>query len=551
MALGAAHYLQLAVVHGTLTQTLLLLLLPLLLLLLVARLASTTTTAATSGRRRRNKLLRRRHRDEPEPSQLPPSPPSKLPVIGHLHLVGSHPHVSLRDLAAEHGSGGLLLLRLGAVPTLAVSSPAAAEAVLRTHDGVLASRPWSPVADLLFYGLTDVAFAPYGEQWRQARKLVTTHMLSARKVHSFRHGRQEEVSLVVAKIRDAAASASGTTVDMSELLGAYTNDVVCRAVLGESHREGGRNRVFHELSEMNVSLLGGFNLEDYFPALARLELLTKLICAKAKRVSNRWDQLFDKLINEHAGGKPSSRDQEDDSAADFIHVLLGVQKEYGLTRDTVKAILMDMFEAGIETSYQVLDYGMAELMINKHVMTKLQTEVRRRCTPAGKKLDMVTEEDLSSMPYLKATVKEILRLHPPVPLLVPHLSTADCEINGYLIPSGTRIMVNAWALGRDPTSWDRPEEFVPERFLEGGSATTIDMKGKDFQFLPFGSGRRICPGINFGISTVEIMLANLMYHFDWEFPTEMKNSGGGIDMTELFGLTLRRKENLLLVPKTS
>ncbi|TVU43843.1 hypothetical protein EJB05_10341, partial [Eragrostis curvula] len=518
MASGAAQELQLVIVHGTLTRALILFLVPLLLLLLIRRcllsLASSTSTSS-------------------------PSPPGKLPVIGHLlHLVGSNkpPHVSLRDLAVAHGRDGVLVLQLGAVATVVVSSPSATEGVLRTQDHVLASRPWSPVADIIFYGLTDVAFAPYGEHWRQARKLITTHMLSARKVHSFRHGRHQEVRIVVDKIRCAASS----MVDMSEVLGAYTNDVVCRAVLGDSHREKGRNKLLRELIEINVSLLGGFNLEDYFPSLAKVELLRKIICAKANKVSKRWDQLFDKLIDEHQQEASSlSHSHHDEGTADFIHVLLRVQKEYGLTRDSIKAILLDMFEAGIETSYLVLQHAMAELMVNKHVMTKLQTEVRT-CT----KSDMVTEEDLNNMSYLKAVVKETLRLHPAVPLLVPHLSTADCEINGYSIPSGTRVIVNAWALARDPTLWQRAEEFMPERFLEGGPEAAVDMKGKDYQFVPFGSGRRICPGMNFGIATVEIMLANLMYHFDWELPI-----GGAVDMTELFGLSLRRKEKLILVPK--
>ncbi|XP_066353556.1 3-hydroxyindolin-2-one monooxygenase-like [Miscanthus floridulus] len=164
---------------------------------------------------------------------------------------------------------------------------------------------------------------------------------------------------------------------------------------------------------------------------------------------------------------------------------------------------------------------MADLMLNRHVMARLQTEIRTT-TPlllasAGKNQDMVVmEEDLSKMPYLKAVVKETLRLHPPGPLLIPRLSTTDCDINGCWIPAGTRIFVNAWALGRDPASWDRAEEFMPERFLEqegSGSeaaAAAPDMKGTDFAFLPFGAGRRNCPGINFGIATIEIMLPNLM-----------------------------------------
>lgn len=206
----------------------------------------------------------------------------------------------------------------------------------------------------------------------------------------------------------------------------------------------------------------------------------------------------------------------------------------------------------------VLDYAMAELMLNRRVMARLQTEIRTTpplllaSSSAGKEQDMVvTEEDLSKMPYLKAVVKETLRLHPPAPLLIPRLSTTHCDIHGgFWIPAGTRIFVNVWALGRDPASWDRAEDFMPERFLEqegssGSEAAAVpDMKGTDFAFLPFGAGRRICPGINFGIATIEIMLANLMYHFDWK----LQNGVVGVEMSEVFGMALRRKEKLFLVP---
>jgi cytochrome P450 len=207
-----------------------------------------------------------------------------------------------------------------------------------------------------------------------------------------------------------------------------------------------------------------------------------------------------------------------------------------------------MFEAGTETTYLVLEFAMAELMNNGHAMAKLQAEVRRRRAPAPDQeepqQDMVTEEEIGELAYLKATVKETLRLHPPVPLLLPHLSIADCEVDEYTIPTGTRLMVNAWALARDPASWEMPEQFAPERFLPGGSAAALDSKGKDFQYVPFGSGRRICPGINFANTAIEMMLANLVHHFDWELPAETKE----VDMKEVFSLSIRRKEKLLLVP---
>ena len=203
-----------------------------------------------------------------------------------------------------------------------------------------------------------------------------------------------------------------------------------------------------------------------------------------------------------------------------------------------------MFGAGTDTSSLVLEFAMAELMRNPQLMTKLQAEVRVN-TPRGQQ--MVAQDDIASMTYLRAIVKETLRLHPPAPLLLPHLAMVECEVGGYTIPEGTRVIINEWAIGRDPESWEKPEQFMPERFTEGGSAAAIDFRGNDFQFVPFGAGRRICPGLNFGMATVEIMLANLVYCFDWELPAGMKKED--IDLTEVFGLTVHPKQKLILVPK--
>jgi indolin-2-one monooxygenase/3-hydroxyindolin-2-one monooxygenase/benzoxazinone N-monooxygenase len=318
MALEAAYpYLKRAIVHGTSTEGVLLV----LLLLLITRLAWVRASAPTRFSSKQ---------------QLPPTPPGKLPIIGHLHLIGSHPHVSFRDLAAKHGRDGLMLVHVGAVPTIVVSTPQAAEAVLRTHDHVLASRPRNPVADIIRYGSTDVAFAPYGDYWRTARKVVNTHLLSAKMVLGKRHEREEEVRLVVAKIREAATAAPGSALDMTAILGGYASEFVCRAVLGESHRKQGRNKLFRELTEISASLLGGFNLEDYFPRLANVDIFLRLICAKAMGVSKRWDNLFNELFAEYDGKVKKA----DSSAQDFVHLLLNLQEEYGLTTGNIKAILV-------------------------------------------------------------------------------------------------------------------------------------------------------------------------------------------------------------------
>uniref|UniRef100_A0ACD5UDA2 Uncharacterized protein n=1 Tax=Avena sativa TaxID=4498 RepID=A0ACD5UDA2_AVESA len=501
-----------------------LLLLPLLLLSLQRRRYFASGQAAAAAV----------HGDRP-----PPSPPSKLPLIGHMHLIGSHPHVSLADLAAKHGDGGLMLLRLGQVQNLVVSTPQAAEAVLRTHDHVFASRPHNTFADTLLDG-SDIAFAPYGEFWRQLRRLVTTHLLSVKKVTSLRHGREEEVRLVMAKIRDAAAA--GDAVDMTRLLAAYTNDIACRAVSGKFFREEGRNDLFREVIDGNVAAFGGFNPQDYFPSLAKVDLLSRVLFSKMHQLRKRWDGLLDRIIDDHASKASLQEQHEDQEAADFVDVLLSLQHEYSLTRQHIKAILIDMFVAGTDTSYVVLEFALAELMRKPHLMAKLQAEVRDK-TP--KDQQMVTEDDLGSMPYLKAVLKETVRLHPPLPLLLPRLSVEKCVINGLTIPAETRVIINVWAIGRDTGSWEDADKFMPERF-EGAEAP--DFKGRDFQLLPFGGGRRMCPGINFGMSTVEIMLANLVYCFDWEPPSGMRHED--IDMSDVFGMTIRRKKKLLLVPRS-
>nr|BAJ97370.1 predicted protein [Hordeum vulgare subsp. vulgare] len=471
--------------------------------------------------------------------RLPPSPPA-LPIIGHLHLVGSLPHVSLRGLARKHGPD-VMLLRLGAVPTLVVSSPRAAEAVLRTHDHVLASRPRSLVTDIIMYGSSDIGFAPYGEYWRQARKLVTTHMLSVKKVRSFRSAAIEEASMAMAKINEAAIA--GATVDMSELLNAFSNGMACRMVSGKFFLQNGRSKLFRELIEDSSRLLGGFNLEEYFPSLGRVGVLKRAVCAKAERVRDRWADLLDKVIDHRVSKLKSAVDHNKDG--DFVDILLSVQQEYDLTREHMKALLTDVFIGGTDTSSNVLEFTMAELMRRPEFMGKLQDEVRS-IVPRGQ--EIVSETDMNNMVYLRAVIKESLRLYPVVPLLAPHLAMADCTIDGYMVPAGTRVVVNAWAIGRDSRSWEDAEEFIPERFIDEGNARNVNFKGNDFQFLPFGAGRRMCPGMNLGIANVELMLANLVNHFDWELPIGIERKD--IDMTEVFGITIRRKEKLLLIPKS-
>jgi len=195
-----------------------------------------------------------------------------------------------------------------------------------------------------------------------------------------------------------------------------------------------------------------------------------------------------------------------------------------------------VFTAGSETSATAVDWAMVEMIKNPKVMEKAQNEVRQVFSRKGS----VDETVLSEMKYLKCIVKETLRLHPSAPLLLPRECREKCEINGYEIPVKTQVIVNAWAIGRDPKYWNEPESFIPERFLH----SSIDYKGTNFEYIPFGAGRRICPGVSFGLINVELPLAMLLYHFDWRLPNGMKHED--LNMTELFSITVKRNDDLYL-----
>ena len=196
-----------------------------------------------------------------------------------------------------------------------------------------------------------------------------------------------------------------------------------------------------------------------------------------------------------------------------------------------------MFIAGTDTSSTVLVWIMAELIRNPSVMQRAQTEVRE----AVKGKTRVEENRLSKLMYLKSIVKEGFRLHPPAPLLVPRETTDDCTIEGYHIPAKTRVFVNAKSIGTDPKYWKNQNKFQPERFLD----SLVDFRGQHFELLPFGAGRRGCPGMNFAILIIELALANLLHRFDWELPHGIRRQD--LDMEEAIGLSMHKKVPLCLV----
>ncbi|CAL5082509.1 unnamed protein product [Urochloa decumbens] len=476
--------------------------------------------------------------------KLPPSPPS-LPLIGHLHLIGRLAHRSLHDLYLRHGGGGgLLFLQLGRRPTLVVSTAAAAEDLFRNHDLAFASRPRSVGGERLMYGCSNVSFAPYGESWRRGKKVAVVHLLSPRRVEAFAPVRAAEVAALVARARRAAVA--GEALELRELLYGYANAVVTRAAAGAA---GATAEKMKQLMGNSAALVAGFQPEDVLPdAPARFVRWATGINKRIDDMAEAWDEFLSEILAAHMEKGTNGGAVED--GEDFMDVLLRLREEgtvgLELTDDRIKATVEDMIAAGTETTSQTLEWAMAELVANPRVMAKLQDEIARVST-AGGDHPTVAESDLSKMGYLKAVFKEVLRLHAPAPLLVPHESTTPAVVQGYEIPAKTALFVNAWAIGRDPAAWDAPEEFRPERFLGGGGAAAVDFRGTDYQFIPFGAGRRICPGINFALPVLELALASLVHHFDWELPGGMRPAD--LDMGEEPGLTTPRRVPLVLLPK--
>ncbi|KAJ9559879.1 hypothetical protein OSB04_005039 [Centaurea solstitialis] len=462
----------------------------------------------------------------------PPPSPSRLPFIGNFHQLGTLPHQSLRSLSLRYGP--LMLVHLGKKPTVVASSAEAAHEIMKTHDIVFASRAESKLTKKLLYNSKTVSAAPYGDHWRQLKSVMVVQLLSTRRVRFFRSVRAEETAQLLRTVTGSCKLHE--PVNLSELFVSYTNNVTCQVVLGRKYGEGENGKNFKRLLREFLVTLGSVNIGDFIPYLSWVDRVNGFD-AKVERIANEIDEFVEGVVEDR-------RKKHRDSATNpvdydnFVDIVLEMQRdetnEILLDKTNVKALLLDAYTAGTDTTATVLEWAMAELFRHPSVMKKAQAEVR---AVSGD----LTEEDLEKMTYLKAVIKETLRLHPPLPLLVPNIASKDINIMGYDIAKGTTVMTNVWAIGRDPKLWDEPEEFRPERFL----GSSIDFKGQDFELIPFGAGRRICPGIAFAMSTNENLIANLLHKFDWKLANG--ETGKDLDMTECPGVAVRKRLPLLAV----
>ncbi|KAK9090216.1 hypothetical protein Sjap_023393 [Stephania japonica] len=456
----------------------------------------------------------------------------RLPIVGHLHhilLSPSPPHHTLAQLSGLHGP--LLHLRLGQVPTVLLSSPRLARLALKSPlDHHLSSRPRLLSSHHLSFSSSDLTFSPSGPYWRQARRLCLSHLLSPQKLPQFQQLRLRQVDRMLSAILRTASLAAeadtdtDTDMDMSAVFLELANDVLCRVAFGRRFAAGGR---LAEVLEETQRLFGGFCVGDFYPGMEWVGWVTGLRWRLWRNLRD-LRTVCDEIINQHLHKGDDVGDVGGEHAQeDFLDVLL-----------------RDMFVAGTDTTATTLEWAMTELVRHPTILAKAQAEVRSMVTTTNTTTPQVS--DLHHLKYMKAIIKETFRLHPPAPLLVPRESISECTIEGFKIPPKTRILINAYAIGRDPETWVEPLEFKPERFKGNEN---IDVKGNEFELIPFGGGRRGCPGYSFGLATIEIALARLLCHFDWSLVDGVKPED--VDMSEIFGLATRKKVPLVLVPRVN
>ncbi|KAI9113191.1 hypothetical protein K1719_015716 [Acacia pycnantha] len=457
------------------------------------------------------------------------------PIIGHLRLLsGSNiPHYSLGALADKYGP--IFTVKLGSRRALVVSNWEMAKECYTTNDLAISSRPNLVALDNFSYNQAMFLFSPYGPYWREIRKFATLELLSNRRIQQLSHVRVSEVDSCVKgllQLWTQKKNESGLVlVDLSRCLGELIMNEVLRTMAGKRYF-GGRAEVNEEeairflktLREF-VRLMGVFVLGDAIPYLRWLDLDGH---EKAmKKTAKELDNILDEWLEEHRRKRASGDHKGDEDFMDVMLSVLGGSQLGGYDADTInKATTLILIAGGVDTTTVTLTWAISRLLNNPHALREAQKELDMQ---VGKERT-VQESDISQLVYLQAIVKETLRLHPPASLSGLREFTEDCTVGGYLVRKGTRLITNLWKIQTDPTIWSDPLEFKPERFLT--THKDVDVRGHHYELLPFGSGRRICPGISFGLQTVHQTLATFLHSFEFSKPTDEP-----IDMAEVFGLT--------------
>ncbi|CAH8336031.1 unnamed protein product [Eruca vesicaria subsp. sativa] len=470
---------------------------------------------------------------KPKDIKLPPSPPS-LPVIGHLHLFRSALcHKSLKNLSSKYGP--LLHLRAFNIPIVVVSSGSMVNEVLRNHGLNFASRQSGSVfEESLFCGVSGFTSAPYGEYWRFMKKLLVTKLLGAHSLDRTRLIREEEVKTFRAILFDKAVKKEAVEVEKEMMK--LTNNSICMMIMGK--RCSGENGEAERIRELVTKTIG--LMKKIVIAITVGKLLKKvgisLFEKEFMQVSRSFDEIIEKILVEHE--ENPKKDEDKDMMDVLLEVCADENAEFKITRNHIKSLLVELFLGGTDTSAQVTQWAMAELINHPEILKKLRQEID---SVVGK-TRFIQETDLPNLPYLQAVIKEALRVHTPSPILARN-SMEGCNIGGFYIAKNTTVIINTYAVMRDPNSWEEPDKFQPERFMvapQNGKEEMREQQG--FNYIPFGSGRRACPGSNLGYIFTGLAIGTMVQGFNWSV------DGGKVNTEETGDTMLRMAHPLMCTP---
>ncbi|KAF8023176.1 hypothetical protein BT93_F0622 [Corymbia citriodora subsp. variegata] len=461
---------------------------------------------------------------------LPPSPPS-LPIIGHLLLIKEPVHRTLQSLSDHYGP--VLSLSFGSRSVVVVSSPVAVEECFTKNDIVLSNRPRMLSADIMLYSSTTIGSTLYGPHWRNLRRLTALEILSPHRLATSLAIRLEEVRLLAKSLYEEAAAMAGgggfTRVEMRSRLQEMSFNIIMRMVSGKRYFgaiiDAGDEEVASRFKEVITEFfeLSGTDPSDFLP------VLRKVVDFKGRErrmvdVAKRSDVILQGMIDELRSRRKRSEGSREVESKTMIDSMLSG----GYSDDIIKGHILSMLIAGTDTSATTIEWAMSLLVNHPNVMKKARAELDDAIG-----LDRLADEtDIHKLPYLHNIINEALRLFPPAPLLLARESAEDCMVGGFNVPRGTIILVNAWAIQRDPKVWDDPTSFKPDRHEGVGGDHA-------YRLLPFGMGRRRCPGAGLANRVVSLALAMLIQCFKWEQVEEEL-----VDLSEGMGLTMPKREPL-------
>ncbi|KAJ0762592.1 putative geraniol 8-hydroxylase [Helianthus annuus] len=464
-------------------------------------------------------------------SRLPPGP-FRFPIIGNLLHLSDKPHQSLATLSKRYGP--LMSLKFGTRTTIVVSSPDLAKEFLQTHDHSFSSRSVLDVGRIVDHEKYSIVWRPVGEKWRKLRRISKEYVFSVQRLDASELLRQTKVKELVEHVDRCC------TIEKAVNIGgiAFTTSLNVLSNLMFSmdfaQYDSSTSQKFKDDVWALLEIGGKPNITDFFPIFKFFD--PQGLVRRGNVHGNRILTHFDNVINQRLQTRSTSL-ADNDVLDSLLNLKQMDESTFGL--NDIRHLFFALFIAGTDTTSSTLEWAMAELIHNPDKLERARSEVIKLME---NKKNIIQESDISQLPYLQAVIKETLRLHPPAPFLIPHQAIHDVEIQGFVVPKNAQILCNVWAMGRDPKVWSNPETFMPERFLE----VNVDYRGQDFELIPFGAGRRICPGLNMAHRMLHIMLGSLIQKFDWKL--EGNKRAQDMDMDEKFGITLQRRAPLKAIP---